>query len=106
MFWILADCGRLVIKFCFCVFANPSGFKLIVADQLACVFCGFELPVAVQFVEMQANQAPSPPFPSDVSNLFGEYFPTALVQCDSQSTAAYRAGSHTWGCHGYLHALT
>lgn len=107
MFWILADCGIFVI--CFCVFANPSGFKLIVADQLACVFanfCGFKLAVAVQFVGMQANQAPSPLFPSEVSNLFGEYFLTALVQCDSQSAAAYRAGSHTWGCHGYLHALT
>ena len=48
-------------------------------------FCGFELAIAVQFVGMQANQAPSPPFPSEVSNLFGEYFPTALVQCDRAS---------------------
>ena len=47
--------------------------------------CGFELAVAVQFGGMQANQAPSPPFPSEVSNLFGEYLPTALVQCNRAS---------------------
>ena len=88
MFWILADCGRLVI--CFCVFANPSGFKLIVADQLACVFCE-SLRIragccsSIWWDASESSSQPSPPFPSEVSNLFGEYLPTALVQCDRAS---------------------
>ena len=35
--------------------------------------CGFTLIVADQFAGVQANKAPSPPFLSEVSNLFGKY---------------------------------
>ena len=35
--------------------------------------CGFTLIVANQFGGVQANKAPSPPFLSEVSNLFGKY---------------------------------
>ena len=35
--------------------------------------CGFTLIVANQFAGVQANEAPSPPFLSEVSNLFAKY---------------------------------
>ena len=78
-----------------CVQANLCRLKLIVADQIAGVLssnlCGFKLIVADQFAGVRANQAPSPPLPSEVSNLFGKYggqvsiFPLIWFQCDGAS---------------------
>ena len=47
--------------------------------------------IADQFAGVRANQAPSPPFPSEISNLFGKYggqvsiFPLIWFQCDGAS---------------------
>ena len=46
------------------VFANPGGFKLIVADQLAPVLanlCGFKLIVVDQFAGVQRIKSPALP---------------------------------------------
>ena len=53
--------------------------------------CPFKLIVADQFASVRANQALSPPFPSEVLNLFGKYwgqvsiFPLIWFQCDGAS---------------------
>ena len=55
------------------IFANPGGFRLIVADQLALVLanlCGFQLIFANQFARMQRMKSPSLSFPLKVLNLF------------------------------------
>ena len=67
------------------VFANPGGFKLIVADQLAPVLvnlCGFKLIVTDQFAGVQRIKSPALP---SLQKLSGEYLSTDLVQSGHSS---------------------
>ena len=75
-------------------------FELISADQFACVWanlCGFKLPALPSIQKFQTFL---------LSMGSGKYFSTDLVSVwRCQLAAAYRGGSRSWGCHGYLTAL-
>ena len=88
--WIQADCSRS-ISMCFLrIFADSSWL--------------------LQFNLVGCKRIKLPALPSLPFRSFKPFW-WVFAHCSgsvwqSQSAAAYSAGSHTWGCHGYLHALT